>query len=154
MSTGYRPPSREPKGRWARHIHARRRAEGWSQTRGFEAVQKAGLGLGEKSRSAYIAIDMGDRQPTAAEERALLAVYGPPPESEPEPAPSSEISELAASIRDLARAIQEERAERLEWERGVLESVSALARWLAQRDDPEPSLPAGGPGTERRTAQA
>jgi hypothetical protein len=65
---------------------------------------------------------------------------------QPEPTPN-EISELAASIRDLARAIQEERAERLEWERGVLESVSSLARWLGQRDDPEPATRAVGPGT-------
>jgi hypothetical protein len=36
MSTGYRPPSREPKGTWARHLHAFRKAHGWSQTRAFE----------------------------------------------------------------------------------------------------------------------
>lgn len=79
MGTGYRPPSKEPKGRWARHIHAKRREFGWSQTRGFEAVRE-GMGLSEKSRAAYIAIDMGDRQPTAAEETVLIAVYGIPEE--------------------------------------------------------------------------
>lgn len=79
MGTGYRPPSKEPKGRWARHIHAKRRELGWSQTRGFEAVRE-GMGLSEKSRAAYIAVDMGDRQPTAKEEAALIAVYGIPEE--------------------------------------------------------------------------
>lgn len=153
MGTGYRPPSREPQGRWARHIHAKRREWGWSQTRGFEAVRE-GLGLSPKSRSAYIPIDEGKRLPTPQEEKVLLTVYGVPPEGEPEPAPASDLSELAASIRALAQAIQEERAERLEWERGVLESVSSLVRWLGQRDDHEPSPHAGDRGAVSRGARA
>lgn len=133
MGTGYRPPSREPQGRWARHIHAKRREWGWSQTRGFEAVRE-GLGLGEKSRSAYIPIDEGKRQPTPDEERALIAVYGVP-EEPPEPEPTRD--DLAGSIRELAEAIRQERAERIEWERGLLESLQALALALVQRDGPE-----------------
>jgi len=105
MGTGYRPPSREPKGRWARHIHAVRKRDGWSQTAGFEAVQKAGLGLSEKSRSAYIAIDMGDRQPTPDEERVLLSVYGPPPEVE-EPAPVTDQAALIAVLTRVAEAME------------------------------------------------
>lgn len=63
---------------------------------------------------------------------------------QPAPEPSTDITELAASIRDLAKAIEAERAEREAWERGVLESVQALARALARRDGPEPAPLAGG----------
>lgn len=105
MSSGYRPPSTEPKGRWARHIHAFRKAQGWSQTRGFEAV-RAGLGLGEKSRAAYIAIDQGLRAPKPSEEEALAAVYGWPSD---EPAPEVALEgqdALLAEIRALRLAVE------------------------------------------------
>lgn len=97
MSSGYRPPSTEPKGRWARHIHAFRRAQGWSQTRGFEATRE-GLGLSEKSRAAYIAIDQGLREPKPSEEEALAAVYGWPSD---EPAPEVALEGQAAMLAEI-----------------------------------------------------
>jgi transcriptional regulator with XRE-family HTH domain len=57
----------------------------------------------------------------------------------------TDLSELAASIRDLAQAIEAERAERLEWERGILSALLELGRARDPRDDPEP-VPLGGAG--------
>lgn len=110
MSSGYRPPSSAPVGAWATHIHAKRRERGWSQTRGFEVAREHGLPLSDRSRSAYIAIDMGKRQPTAAELPALIATYG-----KPEPVPEyndtgpaiSEAGEIAAAIREQTAVIRE-----------------------------------------------
>lgn len=82
-------------------------------------------------------VESGSSQPGRRMLRELAALYGVEAPGEPL-APTTELSELAASIRDLARAIQEERAERLEWERGVLESIASLAQWLSRQDDPAP----------------
>lgn len=143
MGTSYRPPSREPKGRWARHIHAVRRARGWSQTAGFEAVRE-GMGLSPKSRAAYIAVDMGERQPTPKEEAALIAVYGLPPEASEMPLEATESGDaLVEAIRAqtkamlaLVAAIEGERAERVAWETGVVASIREVALALARRDGP------------------
>jgi hypothetical protein len=106
--------------------------------RGWDTQEKARAEIARLTgwtipQSVYAEWESGRRLPSDTNLERLQGFYGDAPVS----APASEISELAASIRDLARAIQEERAERLEWERGVLESVSSLARWLGQRDDPE-----------------
>ena len=100
MSTGYRPPSSEPRGRWAQHLHAERKARNWSQTRAFEELRE-GLRLSPRSRSAYIAVDMGKRQPTQAEAEYLASVFGWPPDGPPEPleqaqAPADLIAALMA----------------------------------------------------------
>lgn len=117
MGGGYRPPSREPRGRWARHIHAKRREWGWSQTRGFEAVREA-MGLGPKSRAAYIPIDEGKRPPTPTEEAALLAVYGAPPEESEVP----EVAALDASALVVA------------FERAIDRQTQAIVSAIATRD--------------------
>lgn len=156
MSSGYRPPSSAPTGAWARHIHAVRRERGWSQTRGFEKARENGLPLGERSRSAYIAIDMGERQPTPAEVPALIATYGAPSE-EPEQietaAPegtavlvamfSAFLDELREDRRvrqeQIAELIQEMRVDRLarqEWERGYLEATLELVEASKREADP------------------
>jgi hypothetical protein len=80
-TSGYRPSKVEPNGRWARHIDARRREWDWSLTRGFEEVHEA-LGYSDKSRTAYRALDLGEREPTTKEAEALASVYGWPPEGE------------------------------------------------------------------------
>lgn len=135
MSSGYRPPSTEPKGRWARHIHAFRKAQGWSQTRGFEAVRD-GLGLSEKSRSAYIAIDQGLREPKPSEEAALAAVYGWPTEDAPTAATEGEPT-LAAALIALADELRESRLARQDAE-ARLRSLEAAVALLAQRVGVEP----------------
>ena len=79
-----------------------------------------------------------DRRPSAQNLDALERIFG---SQAPERATTAD--DLAASIRELAEAIRQERAERIEWERGLLESLQALALALAQRDGPEPA-PLGG----------
>lgn len=126
MGTGYRPPSNEPKGRWAKHIHAVRRERGWSQTRGFEAVRE-GLGLGPKSRAAYIPLDDGRRAPSASEEAVLADVYGWPPESPTEPPerPESGVTGLDALVAAIAEQtrVMGELVKELRVARGVTEGV-------------------------------
>ena len=132
MGTGYRPPSSEPQGRWAKHIHAKRREWGWSQTRGFEAVRE-GLGLGPKSRAAYITLDQGPRVPTTGEEQALAAVYGYPPEVAPEPleatqTPDSLVTALraqTAAIRELVEEMRLARAEDLVSREALMTALGA-----------------------------
>lgn len=77
--SGYRPPSNEPQGKWAHAIHKKRRSDGISQTGAFELLG-ARLGLGPKSRAAYVAIDMGEREPTEAESKVLAEWLGYYPE--------------------------------------------------------------------------
>lgn len=105
MAPGYRPPSADPKGRWARHIHAARRERGWNQTRAFEEWH-VGLGLAPKSRTAYLNLDMGKRQPKPHEAEYLASQIGwPPDQDEPVEAPPSDMAALIAAIRDQTRAM-------------------------------------------------
>jgi len=46
--SGYRPPSRPPRGHWARRLHKRRRELGWSQVQAFEALLAAGMRWSEE----------------------------------------------------------------------------------------------------------
>lgn len=144
MGTGYRPPSAEPRGRWARHIHAKRREWGWSQTRGFEAVRE-GLGLSEKSRAAYITLDMGPREPNEVEAAALAAVYGYPPEATTTGLEATESGDsLAQAINALVvelRAMREER----ELVEARLRALEAERRHAQPEDAalPERSAPRG-----------
>ena len=108
---GYRPPSTEPRGAWARAIHAKRRAEGISQTGGFEVLGPL-LGMGPRSRAAYRAIDMGDRPPRPDEAEVLAEWLGYWPSEATEsasPAASDGVglAELAEAIRDQAQAIND-----------------------------------------------
>lgn len=95
----YRPPSRPPRGARATHLHAVRRDRDLSQTQAFELVY-AGLGISPKSRAVYLAIDMGDRQPTATEAEYLASVFGWP--SEPTEATESGDPLVAALTRQSA----------------------------------------------------
>jgi transcriptional regulator with XRE-family HTH domain len=92
-------------------------------------------------QSQYAEWESGRRVPSEAALERLEGFYGTQQDSTPA---ASDLSELAASIRMLAKAIEEERAERIEWERGVVESIQALAQGLIQRDDPEPAPRASG----------
>jgi transcriptional regulator with XRE-family HTH domain len=127
MSTGYRPPSTEPQGRWARHIHAFRKANGWSQTRGFERTREA-LGLSEKSRSAYIDLDIGRREPKPEEAEALASVYGWPTEEEPEPTTEPTLAAALMALAGEIRAAREERATVEARLRGLEGAVALLAQ--------------------------
>lgn len=109
MSSGYRPPSREPRGRWARHIHAERKRQDWSATVAFEKLLEAGYPLGPKSRSAYLPVDEGKRDPKPDEEAALVKVYGYPPEQEETGRSAlgeAGIGELVQAVRDQTAAIE------------------------------------------------
>lgn len=112
MAPGYRPPSTEPKGRWARHIHAYRKAHGINATRAFELWHE-GLGLAAKSRTAYLAIDKGERQPTGPEAEYLASQIGWPEEDEEEADPThSGEAGLAKAISLLVDELQAMRQER------------------------------------------
>lgn len=106
---GYRPPSREPRGTWARAIHEKRRRDGISQTGGFEVLGPR-LGLGPKSRQSYINLDMGDREPTAAEAAVLAEWLGGYPVDNPSAgveanAPADLILALTAQTTAINRLI-------------------------------------------------
>jgi len=100
----YRPPSTPPKGAWGRHIDARRREWGWSQTEGFRRC-RAGLRLSENSRSAYLKLDHGDAEPDEAQAKALAKVYGWPPALDPERPAEEEPAPLADAVADQAALI-------------------------------------------------
>jgi hypothetical protein len=100
----YRPPSRPPKGAWAIHLHSVRRERGLSQQQAFELVQ-ADLGLSPKSRAVYVAIDMGDRQPTPAEKAVLAARWGWPTEADTDPDAASDQAALIAALDRQTSAI-------------------------------------------------
>jgi hypothetical protein len=102
---GYRPPSTEPRGKWANAIHAKRRAEGISQTGAFELLGPR-LGLGAKSRAAYVAIDLGSREPTSAEALVLAEWLGGYPPDMPPPGLGDTLAGGGAYL-DLAGAIRE-----------------------------------------------
>ena len=163
--SGYRPPSTEPRGKWARAIHAKRRSDGMSQTGGFEVLGKR-LGLGPKSRAAYVAIDLGLRQPTDAEAAILADWLGGYPSDDmaaPGAAPQppgvaaylsridSLVKRLAADhkiIVDLVRDLRQSQAER----DGLLTAFLAAVQQarenpggLAPAADPDGEPPAIGP---------
>lgn len=60
-------------------------------------------------------------------------------ESAPRPYVAPSTPELIAAIDALVQTIRDERAERLEWERGVVDSIREVALALARRDGPEPA---------------
>lgn len=79
-----RPVIRNPdRGRWGRFLLAQREARGWTQIEAFDQL-RAGLGLGPGSRSSYVNLERGSRQPNADEQRFLARFYGAEPLDEPE----------------------------------------------------------------------
>jgi hypothetical protein len=145
----YRPPNRPPKRAWARHLHEVRRERKLSQTQAFELVYE-GLGLSPKSRAVYVAIDMGDRQPTAREAEYLASVFGWPPDIEEAEPPATDQAALIAALDRQSAAMealvammapvvlgQEHRLEKVE---AVLES---LVQGAMQDGDARPAHEAG-----------
>ncbi len=106
----YRPPSRQPKGAWAQHLHSVRRERDLSQTQAFELVYE-GLGISRTSRAVYLAIDMGDRQPNPREAEYLASVFGWPPEPARGPLGSTESGgDVASALLVQSRAIEAQTA--------------------------------------------
>jgi hypothetical protein len=106
-SVSYRPPSHQPRGAWARHLHEQRKLRDLSQTQAFELVYER-VGWSAKSRTAYVAIDMGERQPKENEAAVLGEEFGWPAE---EGTPTEEPT-LAAAITALVAELQASRLER------------------------------------------
>ena len=75
----YRPSKRPPRGAWARHLQEQRRLRDLSAVAAFELVYER-IGWSRKSRTAYVAIDAGDRQPKGTEVTVLGAEFGWPPD--------------------------------------------------------------------------
>lgn len=99
----YRPPSKPPRGAWARHLHEQRAARDLSQTQAFELVFER-IGWSAKSRTAYVAIDMGDRQPKGNEVTVLGAEFGWPSAEDAEPE-AGETDALVAALKEQTAAI-------------------------------------------------
>ncbi len=93
----YRPPSRQPRGSWARHLHDQRQLRDLSQTQAFEAVYER-IGWSRKSRTAYVAIDMGERQPKPNEAQVLGAEFGWPPDPQDMPSETPDYAAIVAAI--------------------------------------------------------
>lgn len=104
---GYRPPSAEPEGKWANAIHAKRRADGLSQTAAFKLL-RGQLNLSENSRAAYVALDMGEREPREHEEKILAAWLGYWPEDPTDatsPPKGDTPGGLVAALEDQTKAL-------------------------------------------------
>lgn len=99
----YRPSTTKPKGAWSRHLDEQRRLRDLSQTQAFELVYER-IGWSRKSRTAYVAIDKGERQPKPDEATVLAAEFGWPPDQD-EPAPAQGESALIAALGAQTTAI-------------------------------------------------
>lgn len=145
----YRPPSSEPRGKWARAIHAKRRAEQISQTAAFEVLGPR-LGLGPKSRSAYIALDMGEREPSEAEANVLAEWLGSYPVEEPHTAgtgphtsdfvPAAYLDRIDKLVEQLAldRALIRDLVDELRLARAEAAGYAAAVRELGTRGHEAP----------------
>lgn len=71
---------------WSRFIDRVKRENDWSSTQAFEAVQND-LGLSPKSRTAFLKVITGEREPTAKEVAVMERVYGGRPTEQDEAAP-------------------------------------------------------------------
>lgn len=136
--SGYRPPSTEPRGKWAIALDKKARDLGISQTGVFEQLRE-GLGLGPKSRSAYLPLHLGVRPPTDAEAKVLADWLGYWPEDvEPGEVGSTGdtsapgLSELIASLNELVGELRAARQERAD----LLERVEALETAAKLRGTP------------------
>lgn len=146
-TVSYRPPSRPPRGEWAKHLHRVRRERDLSQQQAFELVQER-LHISPKSRTVYYAIDMGDRQPKPSEAEVLAAEFGWPEEAPEAPAVSAgDQAALVDAIRDLVEELRLARHEQAAWNKGVQDVLAALAaQGLTQpTNDHEPERHAGAP---------
>jgi transcriptional regulator with XRE-family HTH domain len=117
-----------------------RQERGWSQQEAHEHLHE-GLGLGSKSRASYIALEAG-HAPSAAQQKFLVSYFGKTPDESPEPQPvdlTKLVADLIVELQAERRERAAERAERLEWERGLVSAVQDIARALGQGDDPLPA---------------
>lgn len=99
----YRPSKRPPRGAWARHLQARRAERDLSAVEAFELVYER-IGWSPKSRTAYVAIDSGDRQPKGIEVTVLGAEFGWPSAEDADP-DVADTASLIAALGEQTRAI-------------------------------------------------
>jgi len=92
----YRPSKRPPRGAWARHLQAERERRDLSAVAAFELVYER-IGWSPKSRTAYVSIDQGDRQPKGIEVTVLGEEFGWPSAEDADP----EVTDQAALIKAL-----------------------------------------------------
>lgn len=110
-----------------------RKDRDWSQTKAFEELRD-GLHFGPKSRSAYIALDMGRRVPTTDEQKFLVSYFGKSPDDIPEPpAPADPTGELASALLALTAELTAMRQERETQEERLRALEAAIA--LTPPDD-------------------
>lgn len=126
----YRPSKRPPRGAWARHLQEQRRLRDLSAVEAFELVYER-IGWSRKSRTAYVAIDSGDRQPKDNEVTVLGAEFGWPTAEDADPEPADSAAYLAR-IDALVEQLAEDRA--------VIRSLIALLRGTPQGPGPEPLI--------------
>lgn len=134
-----------------------RKDRDWSQTRAFEELRE-GLHFGPKSRSAYIALETGQRQPTTDEQKYLIGYFGKTPDDVPEPirAPNPML-EVADAIRAQTEAINalvglleplvSTAGERVDIRLGALEAELQSLRARPRAGGPQgPPVPDGSSG--------
>lgn len=125
----YRPSAKAPRGRWGRFLNQMRLERGWSQTQAFEHLRES-LGLGPKSRSAYVDLESGRRTPSPERAAILVRYFGKSPDDEPETAPLGDPATLAQALSDLVVELREARREReaMEVRLRVMEAAIDLVR--------------------------
>lgn len=115
------------RGRWGSFLLEQRETRGWTQEEAFAALRE-GLGLGPKSRSSYVQLERGQRQPDARQQEFLTGYYHAIPVERPQVAPP----DLAGAINALVEELREMRLERQE----LAARVSALEGVVRLLDPP------------------
>lgn len=142
----YSPPvARSPaqRGKVGNWLVESRMARGWD-TQSEAREQIARLANWKIPQSVYAEWESGRRLPSEANLDRLRSFYGDAPGTTETPdALVTALMAQAAAIRALAETIAQERAERIEWERGVVSSIREVALALAQRDARGRELPEG-----------
>ena len=104
------------------------------------------LGFGPKSRAAYVALDLGSRPPTEAEQKVLVEWLGAYPDDEPTTAgtggdtltvPAAYLERIDALVGSVSDLVAEVRATRLERDdlRERLAALEAAAMLRARSDE-------------------
>lgn len=144
----YRPLKRPPKGAWSRHLQEQRRLRDLSVVEAFELVYER-IGWSRKSRTAFAAIDSGERQPKDNEITVLGAEFGwptGPAEDPPAPDQGALIAALQAqtaaitALADQVKALVEAQPKPTELAHALGEAVALAARgaWQASGRDGAP----------------
>lgn len=129
-----------------------RRERDWSATQAHEALH-VGLGLGAKSRAAYVAIE--DGRPLREREQEYLRGYfgGGPTDEDRDPSAGTEANvpaDLASAIRELVEELRASRLARVDLE----ERVGALETAAKLRDRPTVGGGGGKPAPRQTTESA